>query len=122
MGALKQEVGEATTAIAQAYGGRTETEDAIQVSAAAGTVRDPQALMSRVIGAVNGKTDVRTVPPGSLGGETRCIQSQANGQQGTVCAWVDDSSVGVVTFLSDTPRDRSDEFVKIREQVEHPAG
>lgn len=122
MGELKTAVGEATSAIAQAYGGQTETEDAILVSGAAGTVTHPKVVMDAVLAAVNGATNLRTVQPGRLGGEARCVDSTVGGQKGSVCAWVDNYSVGVVTFLSETTHDRSAEFIKIREQLEMSVG
>ncbi|MEV4757511.1 hypothetical protein AB0J86_20685 [Micromonospora sp. NPDC049559] len=122
LAALRLEVGETTSAIAAPYGGRTETEDAIVVSAAAGTIDEPSALLWAIVAAIDDATDIRPVRPGPLGGDAKCVVGHSSQGKQAVCAWADNDSVGIVRFLSDSLRDRRDEFVEIRAQLEQPAG
>ncbi|MFG1884023.1 hypothetical protein [Micromonospora sp. NPDC049102] len=46
---LKQEVGTPTSAVAWAYGGETETADAMLVTGASGTVEAPAASLKRIL-------------------------------------------------------------------------
>lgn len=122
MGIIKLLVGEPTSAAGWAYGGSTDTQDVILIAGAAGVVADPAKALDQVFAAVPAATDVRPVEPGPLGGKASCSRGETNGRRATVCAWADGDSIGMVSFLYLKDRDRTADFLKVREQVETPVG
>lgn len=128
MSELKKEVGKVTSAVGWAYGGDSDTAEAILISGAAGTVEDPTQALDRLFASLPRLMEVRLVDPGPLGGEARCGKGESTSGAGLVevtgCMWADKNSIGLVTFWSPDPstneRDRSGEFVTIRGQIEQP--
>jgi hypothetical protein len=118
--ALKPEVGTLTSAIGWAYGGETETQDAILVSAAAGKLTNPRTSLNRYLTTMTPLSDTHPVEPGPLGGEARCGAGDAGGERVAFCGWADQDSIGILLFLSDTFRDRSSELATLRGQLEQP--
>lgn len=65
---LKREVGTPTSAVGWAYGGETETADAVLVTGASGTVADPAATLRRVL-TLYGPVETTAVDAGQIGGK-----------------------------------------------------
>ncbi|NBE81808.1 hypothetical protein [Micromonospora rubida] len=106
----------------QVYNGETDGDYAVLVSATAGTVRDEEATLDKVFRLFPRIREVRAVDPGPLGGIARCGNGRNAQYYVTMCAWADQISVGMVTFLS--PERRlglpDGEFVEIRSELEYP--
>ncbi|MEH1017654.1 hypothetical protein V6U90_31845 [Micromonospora sp. CPCC 206060] len=122
MGALKQMVPGVTSAIAWAYGGRSDQEDAIAVSGVTGNIADPAGLLDWLFAQQTVVSDVRPVIPGPLGGEVRCGTTQKNGYHVTVCLRADRNSIGQVVVLSRSPGDWISDIAGIRGQLVAPPG
>lgn len=119
---LKRQVSNPSDAIANVYNGVSDADHAVVVSAAAGAVADPVAALDRLFTTLPRVTGIRQVDPGPLGGQARCGKGEYKGFKATVCAWADNISIGIVSFLSTGERngDRSAEFVEVRGFLEHP--
>ncbi|MBO4207501.1 hypothetical protein [Micromonospora echinofusca] len=122
MGALKQMVPGVTSAVAWAYGGRSETEDTIAVSGVTGSIADPAGLVDWLFTQQTMVTDVRPVDPGPLGGEVRCGAAQKSGYHVTVCLWADRDSVGQLFVVSRSDRDRTGDIAGLRKELVAPPG
>ncbi|MEU7841720.1 hypothetical protein AB0B39_12270 [Micromonospora sp. NPDC049114] len=116
---LKQEVGTPTSAVAWAYGGETETADAVLVTGASGTVDDPAATLKRIL-TLYGRVETKAVDTGQFGGEARC--GKGRGERGgymTICGWADSQTAGLVVFVSDLPQgDPTVNFLTARSELE----
>ncbi|TDB71516.1 hypothetical protein [Micromonospora sp. KC723] len=109
-------------AVAAVYNGETDADYAVLVSAAAGTVRDEEATLTTIFGLYPSVREVRAVEAGPLGGVAACGSARDGEYHVTMCAWVDQISAGIVTFLSPKKRlaDRGKELADIRSEVEFP--
>ncbi|MCO1593959.1 hypothetical protein M8C17_02160 [Micromonospora sp. RHAY321] len=118
---LKREVGNPTSAVGWAYGGETETADAVLVTGASGTVADPAATLRRVL-TLYGRVETKPVDAGKFGGKAGCGQGLAElGGYMTICGWADKETVGIVAFVSDLPQgDPTDDFLTVRSELERP--
>ncbi|MFI0794464.1 hypothetical protein ACH4OY_17530 [Micromonospora rubida] len=113
--------GEPTSAVGSAYAPLDERRT-ILVSGVSGVVPDPVRTVDGVFAGLPRFTDVKLVPPGPLGGETRCGRAGLEGVDVVVCVWVDQDTIGIVSFLGLPPKeDTTDLFLRVRAQLEHPA-
>ncbi|MGC4811161.1 hypothetical protein ACLQ29_11600 [Micromonospora sp. DT228] len=121
MDELKREVGEPTSAIGWAYGGETPDADAVLVTGASGSVRDPAATLERVLG-LYGRVETQAVDSGQLGGRAGCGHGRPeHGGYMTLCGWADSETVGIVAFVSDRPQgDLTTDFLTVRGELERP--
>ncbi|SCG17084.1 hypothetical protein GA0070610_3388 [Micromonospora echinofusca] len=94
----------------------------ILVNGVSGTVTAPNATLSHVFAARPAITDVVPVPPGPLGGVAGCGSSQSKDGLTKFCTWVDDHTIGMVTFIGfPQSHDQHDLFRQIRAEFEHRA-
>ncbi|MEU5565062.1 hypothetical protein [Micromonospora musae] len=93
----------------------------ILLSGASGTITDPDTALDTVFGGLPSVTDVEPIQPGPLGDTAKCGISQGNAVRVDVCAWADDHTIGMATFVGFPPdRNPPDLFQQIRAQLEHP--
>ncbi|PGH45855.1 hypothetical protein COO58_16530 [Micromonospora sp. WMMA1996] len=118
---LKREVGQATSAIGEAYEDGTPDGDVVFVSGASGSIADPAGVLERALRPYR-ITKVASVDAGALGGEARCGRGRTeDGSYLTTCGWADRETVGVVSFTSSRPQpDHTADFLKVREIVSRP--
>jgi hypothetical protein len=94
----------------------------IVVNGVSGTVTDADATLSQVFAARPTITDWAPVPPGPLGGVAGCGSGQSSDGLVNICAWADNHTIGMVTFIgfaqSDDPQAS---FLQTRAEFEHPA-
>ncbi|WP_157779098.1 hypothetical protein ACN27B_19215 [Micromonospora sp. WMMD754] len=118
---LKREVGQATSAIGEAYEDGTADGDIVFVSGASGTIGDPAGVLERALRPYR-ITKVTAVDAGALGGEARCGRGRTeDGSYLTTCGWADRETVGVVSFTSSGPQtDHTADFLTVRDIVSRP--
>lgn len=95
----------------------------ILVSAVSGTMADPTATVDRIFAGLPNVTNVGAIPPGPLGGTAGCGIGQAKtGLRVDICAWEDQHTLGMVTFIGFAQADDPHAvFGQIRAELEHPA-
>ncbi|MFI7074814.1 hypothetical protein [Micromonospora sediminicola] len=118
---LKREVGQATSAIGEAYEDGTPDGDVVFVSGASGSIADPAGVLDRALRPYR-ITKVTAVDAGALGGEARCGRGRTeDGSYLTTCGWADRETVGVVSFTSSRSQtDHTADFLTVRDIVSRP--
>ena len=64
-------------------------------------------------------TDPQPVPAGILAGIARCGESKFGDKPKVVCFWVDEQCMGVITWFDQPLAKVLEEFLPLREQIEH---
>nr|MDT0661126.1 hypothetical protein [Micromonospora sp. DSM 115978] len=124
--ALKAAVGyqryldEPTSAFAAVWTTGERGADGISLSAALGRTADPEASLDELFDRRPiGLPEPQVVDAGPLGGVARCSTIVAFISL-TLCAWADSGGVASLSITSiGDPRDRRDEFLTLRAQVQH---
>lgn len=110
--------GDATSAVGTAYES-ADGQYGVLVSTVAGPVQDPQKALDVLFGGLPRLHDVAPTRPGPMGGEARCGKGEDNGLTVDLCAWADQHTIGMITWLG-IPKTGNPaiQFVRARAQIE----
>jgi hypothetical protein len=95
-------------------------QKAVIVFGAARFVGDPKADLDTGLTRLTDRlhlANVRTVPPGPMGGQSRCGTGALNGQPVSVCAWADHGTIAAGVFTGRNISDSAALLRTIRENI-----
>ncbi|MFG1711533.1 hypothetical protein [Micromonospora sp. NPDC049203] len=117
---LSKDVPDATSTAGAFYGDPAK-KDLVMIVAVSGVMADPKKELNDAVTAVTpdlGTTDFKTVDAGPLGGDAKCSDGKASGEQVAVCIWADRGSLGMVVVYFKSAAELQKEFVTMRGEIE----
>ncbi|MBQ1042138.1 MULTISPECIES: hypothetical protein [unclassified Micromonospora] len=117
---LSKDVPEATSTAGAFYGDPAK-KDLVMIVAVSGVMADPKKELDDATTAVTpdlATKDFKTVDPGPLGGDAKCSDGKAGGEQVAVCIWADRGSLGMVVVYFKSAAELQKEFVSMRGEIE----
>ncbi|MCT2281847.1 hypothetical protein M3G91_30050 [Micromonospora chalcea] len=117
---LSKDVPDATSTAGAFYGDPAK-KDLVMIVAVSGVLADPKKELADATAAVTpdlATKDFKTVDPGPMGGDAKCSDGKASGEQVAVCIWADRGSLGMVVVYFKSAAELQKEFVTMRGEIE----